>query len=248
MSVLYLKAFDLDLPYVIDDENVESIMKEEKCEYDDATKKDYELNWKWKRRSFSLETRCITAMFERLFGKQKTKDCWKILVDCVENISDERIINDSGVCVVQIKFNLDDFSVKNETEKKRTMLQLLMNGIEKLVLDKNWDITPFKETALKIEELGYVNEWVWKKVFKSPKKNYSAKVICQHNVESMDIYLSIMHRDGTQILLEKVISEFPDEFAYARHLGELKWISDSEVALIDEDNDGIVSINLEKAK
>lgn len=133
MSVLYLKAFDLDLPYIIDDENVESIMKEENCEYDDE---DYELNWKWKRRSFSLETRCITAMFERLIGKQKTKDCWKILVDCV------------------------------------------MNGIEKLVLDKNWDITPFKETALKIEELGYVNEWVWKKVIKSPKKNYSAKVIC----------------------------------------------------------------------
>lgn len=40
MSVLYLKAIDLDLPYIIDNENVESIMKEENCEYDDATKKD----------------------------------------------------------------------------------------------------------------------------------------------------------------------------------------------------------------
>lgn len=53
-----------------------------------------------------------------------------------------------------------------------------MNGIEKLVLDKNWDVILFKEIVLKIEELGYVNEWVWKKVIKSFKKNYSVKVIC----------------------------------------------------------------------
>lgn len=38
-----------------------------------------------------------------------------------------------------------------------------MEGIEKLALSKNWDIDPFKEIALQIEELDYVNEWTWKK-------------------------------------------------------------------------------------
>lgn len=63
---------------------------------------------------------------------------------------------------------------------------------------------------------------------------YTAKVICHHNVESMDIFISILQRDGKQVLLEKVISEKPDEFAYTKHLGELKWESDFEVALINK--------------
>ncbi|UOK61128.1 hypothetical protein MT997_21325 [Paenibacillus sp. OVF10] len=115
---MYLKEFNLDLPYVVDDENIESIMKKQKCERNEAIKLDYALNWKWKRRSFSLETRCITAMYERLFGKYNTKDCRKVLIECVENITDERIVNVSGVCSVPIQFSLNDFNEKNELEKK----------------------------------------------------------------------------------------------------------------------------------
>ncbi|MFE6076436.1 hypothetical protein ACFVQB_18340 [Paenibacillus sp. NPDC057886] len=191
---MLLKEFDLDLPYIVDQDNVNSIIKNQKCEYNEAIKLDYELNWKWKRRSFRLETRCITAMYERLFGKYKTKDCWKVLIECVESISDERLINGSGVCSVPIQFSLNDFSAKSELEKKRTTLRLLMDGIEKITLNNDWDVKPFREIALKIEELGYVNEWSWKKAIKSPEKKYSAKVICHHNVESMDIFISITPR------------------------------------------------------
>ncbi|PQP81569.1 hypothetical protein C0Q44_17795 [Paenibacillus sp. PCH8] len=123
---MYLKEFELDLPYIVDDKNIESIMKKQKCEYNEATKLDYELNCRWKRRSFSMETRCITAMYERLFGKYKTKDCWKVLIECVENISDKRIVNDSGVCSVPIQFNLNEFSKKNDLEKKKITLRLLI--------------------------------------------------------------------------------------------------------------------------
>ncbi|TDL69176.1 hypothetical protein E2R58_08295 [Paenibacillus amylolyticus] len=231
---MYLKEFNLDLPYVLDDETIEFIMKKQNCEYNEATKLDYALNWKWKRRSFSLETRCITAMYERLFGKYNTKDCWKVLIECVENITDERIVNVSGVCSVPIQFSLNDFNEKNELEKKKTTLRMLMEGIEKLALRNNWEVDPFREIALQIEALDYVNEWTWKKSVKSPNKKYNARVICHHNVDSMDIFLSILQRDGTQVFLEKVISEQPDEFAYDRHLGELTWVSDFEVALINK--------------
>ncbi|WP_336783436.1 hypothetical protein [Paenibacillus illinoisensis] len=231
---MYLKDFDLDLPYVIDEENVQSILREQNCNYNEATKLDYESNWKRKRRSFRLQSRCITAMYERLFGKYKTKDCWKILIECVEEITDERIINDSGVCSVPVQFSIDDFVAKSELEKKKTVLQLLMEGIEKLTISNQWDYNLFKEIALQIQELGYINEWTWKKSIKSPNKKYSAKIICNHGVESMDIFISISERDGKQVLLEKVISELPDEFAFVRHLGELKWDSDSEVALINK--------------
>lgn len=121
-----------------------------------------------------------------------------------------------------------------------------MEGIEKLALRNNWEVDPFKEIALQIEELDYVNEWTWRKTVKSPNKKYNARVICHHNVESMDIFLSILQRDdGTQVHLEKVISEQPDEFAYAEHLGELTWISDFEVALINKNGTEKFSTTLE---
>ncbi|WP_413379196.1 hypothetical protein [Paenibacillus taichungensis] len=43
---MYLKEFDLDLPYIVDDENIESIIKKQKCEYVSTTKPQNELNWK----------------------------------------------------------------------------------------------------------------------------------------------------------------------------------------------------------
>lgn len=83
------------------------------------------------------------------------------------------------------------------------------------------------------------------KDLKSPNKKHNARVICHHNVDSMDIFLSILQRDGTQVLLEKVISEQPDEFAYDRHLGELTWVSDFEVALINKTGTEKFSATLE---
>ncbi|MCM3172347.1 hypothetical protein [Paenibacillus sp. MER 99-2] len=241
-----LKEFICDLPYIINDANIESIMKIQKCDYNEATKIDYELNWKWKRRSFHLQTRCITAMYERLFGKYKTKDCRKVIIECVEHITDKKVVKDSDVCSVPIQFSLSEFSAKSELEKKKATLRLLMSGIEELAVNKNWVVEPFKEVALQIEELGYVNEWIWKKNLKSPNKKYNAKVICHHHVESMDIYISVSQRDGKQVLLEKVVSDQPDEFAYARHLGELKWLSDYELVLINKAGNEKLLVTIEQ--
>ena len=50
----------------------------------------------------------------------------------------------------------------------------------------------------------------------------------------MDISIIIKAKNGEEILRKKVISKMPDEFAYARYLSELKWLSDEEVALINK--------------
>lgn len=70
---MYLKGFNLDLPYIVDDENIESIMKKQKCEYNEATKLDYALNWKWKRRSFSLELAVLQRCMNVCWGNTKRK-------------------------------------------------------------------------------------------------------------------------------------------------------------------------------
>lgn len=84
---MIIKEFDLDLPYFPNQEKIKSIMREKGLTDIDASWLDYEENWKDKRRNFRLDTRCMTAMFERLFEKMKTKDCWKILVECVQTIT-----------------------------------------------------------------------------------------------------------------------------------------------------------------
>ncbi|MDG0794000.1 hypothetical protein OMP38_26635 [Cohnella ginsengisoli] len=166
---MYLKEFDLDLPYMENDKKIRMIMNEEKCQYNEATKLDYEMNWKEIRRQFRLETRCITAMYERLFSKIKIKGCWKILVECVEDITDERVRQYSGVCSVQVKFNFNDFSNNSEVGKKETTLNLLMEGIEKISQENNWEMQKFREIGLQIEEARYLNEWLWKKAIKKPR-------------------------------------------------------------------------------
>jgi hypothetical protein len=96
-------------------------------------------------------------------------------------------------------------------------------------------LEPFSKVYDEIKEHGYRNEWVWKKPLKSPDRNLTAEVYCQHNVKSMDISIVIRNKNGDLRLPHLIISELPDEFAYARHLGKLIWLSNKEVALISKD-------------
>lgn len=237
-----LSEFDLDLPYISNEKSIALIIEKEKCSYNEATKIDYNLSWKDKRRAFRLETRCITAMYERLFGKMKTDNCWKILIECVDGIYDERILNLSGVVTAQVEFDISKFNLLDENEKKISTLSFLMKGIERITSSNGLDVEPFKVISSQIEQKGYINEWIWKKPVKSPTKEYYAEVICKHNVYSMDISLIVKNKEGVEVQRDVVISELPDEFAYSKHLGNLRWISNNEVALINKTNDSKVSI------
>lgn len=237
--------FELDLPYIADEEEIQTIMNGKKCQHHEATRMDYHLNWREKRRSFRLETRCITAMYERLFSPMKTEDSRKILVECVDHITDARVLNISGVVSVQVEFSHDEFRTANEDEKKRIALHLLMKGIGKAAGDRGWLFEPFRTVATQIEQTGYSNEWVWKQAVPNRVTKYYAEVLCQHHVNSMDISILIRTANGVEVHRELVRSELPDEFAYAKHLGELKWISASEVALINKKGDNRVSVKVE---
>lgn len=239
-----LKQFELDLPYTPDENKIFSIMNEKNCLRNDAIKIDYEANWKEKSRKFCLETRNISAMFERLFGKMKTKECWKILVECVESIGEERVLNFSGVYTVQVKFNYANFSDSNDYEKRQKTLELIMEGVKIIAKSEGWSLEPFETVFSKIVESNYSNEWIWKKAVKSADKKYSAEIFCQHGVKSIDIYIIIRDKKGTEINRRKIISELPHEFAYAKHLGELKWVDVNEIALLNKkgDNSWVVQI------
>ena len=244
---MYLSEFDLDLPYIADEDKIIAIMNEKNCLRNEATKLDYELNWKDKRLKFRLKTRNISAMFERLFGRMETKDCSKVLVECIDNVKEERVLNFLGVYTVQVKFNYNKFSASDYYKKKQKTLDLLMKGIKIVAENENWNIEPFETVYSKIREANYTNEWVWKKPVKRADKKFSAEILCQHGVESIEIYIVLRDKNGAELDRNKVISELPDEFAYAKHLGEVKWLSDNKALLVNRKGDKTWTANFELA-
>lgn len=232
MSIL--KEFDLDIPYKSNKEHIEALMHHKGLEYLQATKLDYDENWKDKRILFRDQIRCVCSMYTRLFEKYKTKNCWKVLVECVPIVSDQRILDFSGVYTVEVGFDINLFFSSSNYEKKKLTLQALKNGIDIIVKQHQWDQEVFDKAYEEVVLNDYVNYWVWRKPVKSPTKKYFAEVSCSHHVDFLEIYLTIMDRNREEVIRKKILTERPNEFAYAIHLGELKWLSANEVALINK--------------
>ncbi|ERJ11072.1 hypothetical protein [Haloplasma contractile] len=238
---MYLDEFELDLPYLDHVDHIKNIMNERNCDYSDAKKIDYVQTWKDKRRIFNLHTRCMTAMYERLFSKYKNSKCQKIIVECVDTLSEEKnIINYLGTYTVQVKFEYNRFVRKSNYEKKVKALKLLISGIEKIVKFNDWNIGPFLDTRDQIINYNYENEWLFKKPLVSPNKKYIAEVICIHEVDNFIIKLVVKDLKNNLIKYDSIY-EKPHEFAYAKHLGKLEWKSETDVCLINRDGT-IVSV------
>jgi len=200
---MVLKEIELDLPYVRD------INQEQLCS--DDIKKDYELNWKWKRRHFQLVTRCMTALIERVIPKITTKDCRKVIIECVEKPSGKEIKNLSGVYFVQVPFEINIFWKMDNLEKKKYVVTKIREAIKKLAQYNFFDVAELESACNKVEELNYVNEWYWNKPVKSKQVSVQVKVL--HEVESVDIYM--VFKDSVKnVYKEKfLVSDIPDERA-----------------------------------
>lgn len=214
-----LKEFDLDIPYVKVDGNIE----------------DYEKNWKEKRIQFRDEIRCIASLYEQHFEKYKNDDCWKVMIECVEEINDNSIKCYGGLCYANVMLDIDWFFTLTNTEKKKLTLSLLKQGIDKIIDDKKWDRERFEIAYQKVISSEYINRWIWKKPKKSPDRKYVAEVICTHEIDEFNVRILIKDKKGNEVKEKKIITERPNEWAFAKHFGRLEWLSENEVALINKD-------------
>lgn len=227
---MLLNEFELTLDYQNDERVISDLMLKNNLVYNEASVLYYNLNWREKCRKFSLETRCITSMFARLFPKFKTQSEWKILVQCCDEVFDERVISYGGVVSTQVKSNFLNFCRLSENEKKIYSLEQLMKGIQKIASEKNWNLEPFISVRNQIISLNYDNTWTWKSI---RKNSIEAKVICQHCIDNVNIFLIVNDTNGNVILDEKVITELPDEWAYSKYLGDIK-IEKNKILLVDK--------------
>lgn len=212
---MILKEIEMDLPYVRD-------INQEQLSSDDI-KLDYELNWKEKRRQFQLMTRCMTSMIERIMPRITTKDCWKILIECVEKPSRNECINLLGVYSVQVLFDINMFWEMNSLEKKKYVVNKIREATSIISQYNFFDVKEIENACNKIVDLNYVNEWYWKKPVKSKQISVQVKVL--HEVESANIYLVFRDSVGNAYKEKFLVADIPDERSYNKYLGKLEWIS-----------------------
>jgi hypothetical protein len=176
------------------------------------------------RHKFGLETRCITALYERNFVTSKeTSKTWKILVEVVPSVTDGNIRNLIGVLVVQCAFDVPSFFELVPMEKKKTTLEILEKGINMVLQNKGWDAAPFLAASTAIRKRNFVNEWVWRKPYRKPKSSIYIEVFCQHDLDSFKINFRFCNKQRNQTIIFPVANIMPTEFVFADYLGKAGW-------------------------
>lgn len=241
---MIFKEIAFDLPYIANESNVIRIMSEKNCLRNEVTKLDYEQNWKAKRRNFSLQTRCVSSMFERLMGKIVTKNCSKLLIECVANNNEMVIMEFSEVSSIKMQFDYDNFLLLDGLEKKKMLLDLIMKGVETLTQKENLDYEQFVSVYNQIGQSNYLNQWTWKKNIKSPSKEYSAELMITHDIELVLFTVIIKDKKGNVVKTEDILTELPDEYAYSKHLGSLSWSNEREVMLKNKKGDQVRIVSI----
>ncbi|MBT2737305.1 hypothetical protein [Bacillus sp. ISL-7] len=197
-------------------------------------------------KSFTFQSRCITSLYEKCFSKFHTENIKQINIFCVKESLRTTLAIVDGFCDVEILYDVSEFIKLKDQEKKEVILDKLKQGIEKVVKLNNWESTPFDVAYNCVKEANFKNEYVWKKPKSSPNRNFKAEVFINHGLYVSDIYLIVKDKNGQEIAKKLVASTKPDEIIFSHYLGELKWLSNYEVAIFNRPNSKYVSVHLKE--
>lgn len=236
-----LVEIELDLPYQKNQNFIDEVLANGILGYQEATRQDYESNWKEKRRDFQLMTRCMTSMIERIMEPTVTEECWKIIVECVEKQAHKEYSNLLGAYVIQVEFDYNIFLTADDYSKKKMVIDTILKGIKKLSNCISFDLNNIVDACKQVADHGYVNEWLWGKTIRL--KGKIARVKIKHEISNVDILISFTDRNNQCIKEELIISAIPDERVYAQYLGKLERVSEDVVALIDKSGKELMRVH-----
>jgi hypothetical protein len=193
-----------------------------------------------------FQSRCITALFEKCFSKFNTENIKQINIFCVKGSPKPTLTIIDGFCDVEINYDVSEFFNLADQEKKEVVLEVLKQGIDKVVKLNNWESRPFDGAYNCVKEISYKNEYVWRKPKSSPNRNYKAEVFINHGLYLCEIYLVVKDKNGQEMVKKLVSSTKPDELIFSHYLGELNWLSNYEVALFNRPKSNYVSVHLKE--
>lgn len=238
-----LRNIELHVSYIPSKGIEDLLVGKSKEEQNKITTEDYNNNMKQRNSKFRLQTRNITAFYERCLKGYKNDKCCKINIECAPN----SVIKSSvvlGIYTVHIPYDIDNFFKLNDFDKKRKTLDLINIAIEHIVEKEQWDKIRFDEAYNQIISENYINTWIWKKQKHSPNRKYIAKVFCEHDIYYCDIGIIIVDKSGQIIKKEVVVTEIPTEWVFIKYFGDLKWISNNELEFIGKDGNSRFTIKI----
>ncbi|MBT2739078.1 hypothetical protein [Bacillus sp. ISL-7] len=234
MSSLLLRDIDLDLPYKENKAFIEELINNQALQENDAIRLDYEMNWKKKRINFRDEIRCIADLYLHHLGKYLTQETKKIMINCVERINSNKIQTCDGFTEIEVEFDFRTYTKCEKEEKKKFVLEKLYEGVLKVAETYEWEVPMLKQAYQNVIESNYKNEYVWKQKA-SPSRKYTAEIFCQHEIDKYTVTMNIKSRDTNESVKSEILFiERPNGFAFVKHLGDLKWISNTEVILLNK--------------
>jgi len=234
-----LQYFELDKPYVENQQRIEELMDSATLTYEEARIKDYRQNWKDLRRAFVYESKCMTSMVERLFKPVITQDCWKINVECVDTISNPAIMNLLGVYTVQVLFDFSSYESSSPLEQKKMLLGALLKGVKRVFQELSIPYSLIEDVVNEIEKNDYENSWEWKRE-KIQSTTYSIQV--EHQLDKVDLFWKIELKDKS---IRQLIQSCPaHEMDYGAKLGKLE-AKGNFLYLLDKENEVVSKLELE---
>lgn len=235
-----LRYFELDRPYVENRQRIEELMDSASLRYEEARIEDYNQNWKCRRKAFVYESKCMTSMFERLFKPVPTKDCWKIIIECMDKVCNPCIINLLGVYTVQVPFDFCTYEALNPVDKKKMLLVALVEGVSRVFHELSIPFCLLGDVVNKIERNHYENSWVWKKK-KIQSTTFSIQV--EHQINKVDLFWNIENKDKS---IRHLIQTCPaHEMDYGAYLGKLE-VNDNFLYLLGKNNEAVSKVSINK--
>lgn len=212
---------------------IDEVMLTQKLTREEATRQDYWENCKDFHVLFGDQVRCIARLYTDLLGKFKTEETKKLNIYCVTDLDKLNSVTKTalGFTDVYVFIALESYWKLSNIEKKKVILEKINEGILQVANHYSWDISILNRVSKEVIDRNYVNEYSLKQKA-SPDRKHKAEIFCQHDIDFITISMIIRERKSNEIIKNELLfKDRPNEFSFVQKLGDLKWISNSEITL-----------------
>lgn len=186
------------------------------------------------RQRFQLQTRCVTALYERCFPGLRVERCWKVLIECVEAVKRADVLDFSGVFTCQVAFDYREYERSGDAKRKQMALEAIHAGAMSVAEQKKWPKEPFEAARSCVLERAFRNEWTWPRAKWNPARTHQVMLVCLLEMSYFRAWLTLRDRRGREVGRELVIEEQPSEFLFVPKMGKVVWDSSERAVLLDK--------------
>ena len=186
---------------------------------------------------FNDNTRFVSNWLSRRIRQFKipTDGSYKMLyVGIHSNDNHTKIIQSANVLETYVMFSHEDMesylAIKDKAILFEKYLSILETGYRQAAEMKDVPIKELLSIHQEFRELGYRNEWNFKKVWLK-EEGLKLSFDCSLTMDAFSLHLTVRDMKGKQLARDCILKTFPDEILYNKNLRKLTLLSDKIVIL-----------------